>query len=287
MQVVRSRYFVPCVLFLVLVNQVVKAQEEPLCVENSPERRGGVGCSIVEKKPLPADFKEPAFWHIDRFDSGDRAQAGVGPPSIAFDAHGSWWLMSVGPESQDHHGGQHVAQVKLLPLPQASSYSMLVISAYIPPGLTSRVHMHSGVEAFYTVDGAQCLETKDRTFKMSKGDTLVVPTGVTMRLVASGTTPRRAFAVIVYDSAKPPTTRMPMERHLNSCRARIDQSCLEGSTLPVAVCSLRDYAYEWGDDSIHFETRKLAKYPSVPGPIHNATAPSLSPCFRSFTTSTG
>jgi quercetin dioxygenase-like cupin family protein len=39
---------------------------------------------------------------------------------------------------------------------------------------------------------------------MKKGDTLVVPTGVTMRLVATGTEARRAFAVIIYDSSKPP-----------------------------------------------------------------------------------
>ena len=190
-----------------------------MCVENSPERRGEIGCSIVEKKPLPATLTEPAFWHIDQFDSAKTAQAGVGPSSIAFEAHGAWWLMSVGPESNDHHGGKHVAQVKLSPLPKAAAYSMLVISAYIPAGMTSRVHFHSGVEAFYTVDGEQCLETKDRAFPMNKGDTLVVPTGVTMRLVATGTQPRRAFAVIVYDSSMPPVTRLPMEAasQLMSC----------------------------------------------------------------------
>jgi hypothetical protein len=41
------------------------------------------------------------------------------------------------------------------------------------------------------------------------------------------------------------------------------------------------------DGASHFKSRRLAKYASVPGPIHNATAPSLSPCFRSFTISTG
>ena len=85
--------------------------------------------------------------------------------------------------------------------------------------MTSRVHFHSGVEAFYTVDGEQCLETAKQAFKLHKGDSLAVPTGVTMRLVATGTKPRRALAVIVYDSSKPPTTRMPMERasELVSC----------------------------------------------------------------------
>ena len=84
--------------------------------------------------------------------------------------------------------------------------------------MTSRVHLHS-VEAFDTVDGEQCLETAERAFKMRKGDTLVVPTGVNMRLVANGTKPRRAFAVIVFDASKPPTTRMPIEKaaELVSC----------------------------------------------------------------------
>ena len=88
-----------------------------------------------------------------------------------------------------------MAQVNLSPLPKADAYSMLVISAYIPAGMTSRVHFHSGVEAFYTVDREQCLETKDKAFLMKKGDTK----------------PRRAFAVNVYDSSKPPVTRLPME----------------------------------------------------------------------------
>jgi quercetin dioxygenase-like cupin family protein len=46
--------------------------------------------------------------------------------------------------------------------------------------------------------------TKEKAYRMKKGDTLVVPTGVTMRLVATGTEARRAFAVIIYDSSKPP-----------------------------------------------------------------------------------
>jgi quercetin dioxygenase-like cupin family protein len=54
---------------------------------------------------------------------------------------------------------------------------MLVISAYIPSGMTSRVHFHSGVEAFYVVDGEQCLETPEHAFPMKKGETLVVPAG--------------------------------------------------------------------------------------------------------------
>jgi hypothetical protein len=124
-------------------------REEPLCVENSPERRGEFGCSIVGIKDLPIDLRAPVFWHIDRFEKGERARAAIGPSSMAFEAHGSWWLMSVGPQAESQNDAEHVANVNLGALPEAARYSMLVISAYIPSGMTSRVHLHSGVEAFY------------------------------------------------------------------------------------------------------------------------------------------
>jgi quercetin dioxygenase-like cupin family protein len=203
---------------VLLLIRTAHAQLEPACVENSPERRGEIGCSLVEDKPLPATLKEPLFWHIDRFDSGERARAAVRPASIAFEAHGTWWLLTIEATVDDHHGGRHVTQVKLPPLPPAPKYSMLAMSAYIESGLTSRVHHHSGVEAFYVVDGEQCLETPTRAFKMLKGGTLAVPAGVTMRLVATGSTPRRALAVIVYDSAQPPPTRMKTGPQLVSCK---------------------------------------------------------------------
>lgn len=212
-----ERCLVGAIALLLLTIKTAAAQLEPACAENSPERRGEIGCSIVEIKPLPETLKEPLFWHIDRFDSGESARAAVGPASIALEAHGAWWLLTIESGIDDHHGGQHVTQVALPPLPPAPRYSMLVISAYITPGLTSRLHVHSGVEAFYVVDGEQCLETETRIYRMNKGETAVVPGGVTMRLVATGSRPRRALAVIVYDAALPPTTRMETGPQLVRC----------------------------------------------------------------------
>jgi quercetin dioxygenase-like cupin family protein len=204
----------------ILMAKTASAQLEPACVTNSPERRGEIGCSLVENKPLPATLREPLFWHIDRFDSGESALREGGPASVAFEAHGTWWLMTIESGIDDHHGGQHVTHVALPALPPAPKYSMLVMSAYIPSGLTSRIHTHSGVEGFYVVDGQQCLETPTRIYEMPKGGSLVIPAGVTMRLVATGTKPRRALAVIVYDSSQPPTTRMEMDPlpKLASCK---------------------------------------------------------------------
>lgn len=204
--------------FAIFAIQTASAELEPKCVENSPERHGGLGCSYVENKALKGPFREPLYWHIDRFDDGQKARAAVGPDSVAFEGQGAWWLLSVESTVNDHHGGTHVNQVLLPPLPSASKYSMLVISSYISPGLTSRVHHHSGVEAFYVVDGEQCLETPTQAYPMKTGDVLVLPTGVTMQMVVTGTAPRRAIAVVIYDGAQPPTTPTENAPPLVACK---------------------------------------------------------------------
>jgi quercetin dioxygenase-like cupin family protein len=214
----KLRCVLEAVVILIMVARSASAQFEPSCIENSPERRGEIGCSLVETKPLPDNLKEPLFWHIDRFESGGPARAAAGLASVALETHGTWWLLTIESEVEHHHGGQHVTHAGLPPLPPAAKYSMLVMSAYIPSGLTSRVHLHSGVEGFFVVDGEQCLETEDRAHIMRKGDTLMMPAGVTMRLVATGSTPRRALAVIVFDAAQPPTTRTDSGPTLVSCK---------------------------------------------------------------------
>ncbi len=214
----RLQWPVLAITFAIFAIQTASAELEPKCVENSPERRGGIGCSYVENKALSGQLREPLYWHIDRFDDGEKARAEVGPDSVAFEGHGAWWLLSVESTINDHHGGKHVNQILLPPLPPASKYSMLVISSNIPVGLTSRVHHHSGVEAFYVVDGEQCLETPTRAYPMKKGDVLVLPTGVTMQMVVTGAAPRRAIAVVIYDAAQPSTTPTENAPPLVSCK---------------------------------------------------------------------
>jgi len=193
---------------IVLKANVAEAQLMSTCAENSPERRGELGCSIVESKLLPADLKEPLFWHIDRLDSLERARAAVNPVSVAFEAAGTAWLMTIEARTSNHHGGTHVTQVGPLPLPKAPRYSMVVQSAVFAPGMYSLAHHHSGVEAVYVLDGEACYETPARGFALRKGETLALPAGTEMRAVVSGSTRRHVLAVIVHDAAQPATMRM-------------------------------------------------------------------------------
>ena len=195
-------------LLSLLRANMVSAQLASTCVENSPERRGELGCSIIENKLLPGGLKEPLFWHIDRFDSQERARTAVGPASVAFEADGTSWLVTIESQTADHHGGRHVAQVGPLPLPRAPKYAMQVLSAAFTPGMYSLVHHHSGVEAIYVIKGEACYETPARAFKLRKGETLAMAGGTPMRAVVTGSTLRYVLSVIVYDAAQPPTMRM-------------------------------------------------------------------------------
>ena len=196
------------IVLSILTTNTVSAQLMSTCVPDSPERRGEIGCSIIQSKALREGLTEPVFWHIDRFDSPERARAAAGPASIAFDAAGTWWLMTIERETTDHHGGQHVTRVGPLQLPRATRYAMVVQSALFLPGMYSLPHHHPGVEAIYVLEGEACYETPTRAAKLRKGETLALPGGTPMRAVVTGTTRRHVLAVIVHDAAQPATMRM-------------------------------------------------------------------------------
>jgi quercetin dioxygenase-like cupin family protein len=195
-------------LLLILATITPSAQLMSTCVPDSPERRGEIGCSILPSKTLPEGLTEPVFWHIDRFDSSERARAAAGPASIAFDAAAVWWLMTIERETTDHHGGQHVIHVGPLPLPRAPRYAMVVQSTVFLPGMYSLPHHHPGVEAVYVLEGEACYETPTRAAKLRKGETLTLPGDTPMRAAVTGTSRRHVLAVIVHDAAQPATMRM-------------------------------------------------------------------------------
>jgi quercetin dioxygenase-like cupin family protein len=194
--------------FWIFTANIATAQLMSRCTENSPERKGKDGCSIVEKKVLPEGLKGPVYWHIDRFDSAESARAAVGPTSVALVAAGNWWLLTIEPKTSDHHGGRHVTQVGPLHLPPASRYAMQVQSSLFSPGMYSLPHHHSGVEAVYVVEGEACFETPTRAAKLRKGETVALAGGTPMRAVVTGSARRHLLAVIVHDAAQLPTTAM-------------------------------------------------------------------------------
>src|SRR5687767_213864 len=109
------------ILVILVVCTFAGAQERaPVkCFEDSPERRGEEGCTILASRPMVGPVAGPLYWHIDRFDSLDAAKKAAGPNGVATEAHGGVWLMTVEGKSNDHHGGRHVEWIGPLILPTA------------------------------------------------------------------------------------------------------------------------------------------------------------------------
>ena len=173
------------------------------CTTDSPERRGEPGCTIVSDKILLAPLLAPVLWHIDEFPTLADAQRVETPRSLAIVAHGSAWLYSVEGDTTNHHGGKHRAVVGPIPIRPDQLYSMMAMSAYFLPGQYSVVHTHPGPEAWWVLEGEQCLQTTRTTIRARAGQGAIIAEGDTMRMVGTGTGPRRALVLILHDADKP------------------------------------------------------------------------------------
>jgi quercetin dioxygenase-like cupin family protein len=186
----------------VLLAQPIAAQLVR-CTPDSPERRGEPGCTIVTDKRMPATLPTPVLWHIDEFPSIAEAQRAETAMSVAFVAFGSAWLYSIGLDTANHHGGRHHAVVGPIPIGVNRVYSMMVMVAYFLPGQFSVVHTHPGPEAWWVLEGEQCLQTTRNAIRARARQSAIVAEGDTMRMVGTGTGPRRALVLILHDSDKP------------------------------------------------------------------------------------
>jgi quercetin dioxygenase-like cupin family protein len=210
------RQLLPAIAFVTVWPAVAPAQLIR-CIADSPERRGEPGCAIVSDKRLSGPLLAPVLWHIDEFPTLADAQRVETPRSLAIVAHGSAWLYSLEADTTNHHGGKHRAVVGPIPVRPNQLYSMMAMSAYFTPGQYSVVHTHPGPEAWWVLEGEQCLQTTRTTIRARAGQGAIVAEGDTMRMVGTGTGPRRALVLILHDADKPGGLTIENEPALRSC----------------------------------------------------------------------
>lgn len=179
-----------------------------ICIPRSQRRGQDVGCFIVSEQRLGVLGPAPIFWHISRFSSKGQADIarGTDTSSTIIDAFGATWLLTIADRSWRPAAGTPVAIIGPLPIRPGVAYSALYMEATMRPGMKSKVHRHSGPEAWYTLQGETCLETPQGTqVGRAGGPPVVVPTGLPMELTATGTAERRSFVLILHDATQPPT----------------------------------------------------------------------------------
>jgi quercetin dioxygenase-like cupin family protein len=184
-----------------------KAAQERLgevaCV-NVPRgtKRPEFGCFNIAKVSGLHFSQASVYWHLHVFPNRKAAEAARSATGIVVEEDGRVWLSEFGPRDTATRSERAIAIVGPLELPLAKSYSAVLSYAVMRPGDSSRVHTHPGPEAWYVLAGEQCLETPTGAHRTEAGGTMMVGPDIPMELNVTGVKLRRAFALVIHDSAQ-------------------------------------------------------------------------------------
>jgi hypothetical protein len=183
-------------------------QELTKCVPVS-ERTKEIGCWVLANHSIGQLSKTPVYWYLDSYERRAAAESDKGARGTVLESFGKTWLMTIDelgrkPPSQ----GKRVAAIGPLAISAGEHHSVQYMEAIFTPGMMAPAHLHGGPEAWYTLAGETCLETSDGNVQVGKagGPAVVVPTGLSMHLTATGKEQRKALVLILYESSKPVTT---------------------------------------------------------------------------------
>ena len=176
---------------------------EVACVDVPPgEKRPEFGCFNVGTAKGIHFSNDSVYWHLRAFPSRQAADAARSATGIVVEEGGRVWLSEFGSRNSPPRAGEAVAVVGPLQLPEATTYDVVLSYAVMRPGDNSRVHTHPGPEGWYVLAGEQCLETPAGVSRVGGGETMTVEPNVPMELTVTGTKLRRAFALVIHDSAQ-------------------------------------------------------------------------------------
>jgi quercetin dioxygenase-like cupin family protein len=174
------------------------------CVPVAERAGRELGCFIVGSVPLGRLDGMSYYWYIDRFDSKAAAQKLQSSRGAVIEAAGRVWLFTIGHEGWQPAGGKRVAAVGPLEISKTAEYTAMYMEAAFMPGMQSRVHRHPGPEAWYVLEGEQCLEIPSGTIRARAGESAVVPAGPPMQMSGTGSGRRTALVLILHDSSQEP-----------------------------------------------------------------------------------
>lgn len=165
-----------------------------LCSAPVPADSETAGCYLTGKIDLP-DAPRTLSWHVVEYPSAAAAakEAGQHRRAAVAEAHGRHWLYVLGDPEEAINGGIPRAVIGPLHLPAGPATAHFSESIF-PPGMQTRVHAHPGPEAFYVVEGEQCMETPDDRRIVPAGGTYIVERGVHVQAAPGG---RRNLVLIV------------------------------------------------------------------------------------------
>jgi hypothetical protein len=195
------------------------------CAPDADEQPGPA--CLVAHQHLGALSGTSVYWQLHTFPDLAAALREQRANAVVIVAFGRVWLFTVGTKGAWAAHGTHVAEVGPIPVDTVSSYDAEFLKSTFSRGMQAPIHVHSGPEAFYAVDGDTCLETPDGVkWGQGAGNSMVVRQGPPMLLMAPGPEPRKGFAMVLHDSSLSPTTLVTHWTPKGLCHAKA--SVMEG-----------------------------------------------------------
>ena len=209
---------------LAVSSTVLHAQTDGTCIPVAERAGREFGCFITAREELGRLPASPAlYWHLDTYPTRAAAERARAKRSTVVESLGRTWLFTIAPKGwrpPRARRGERVARIGPLPLVVADSFAAVYMEAVFKPGMSSVVHRHPGAEAWYTLEGSQCVETPAGKLTQRANERgMIVPGGPPMRLTGTGTGPRRSVVLILQDATKPRSTHAPDWTPRNLCGA--------------------------------------------------------------------
>lgn len=191
-------------LFSMLLLATVLQTDVPpvpgLCSAPVPDNREMPGCYQTSELDL-AGAPASLYWHLREYPTLAAADAEAFKHrwSAVAAAHTRYWLYILAGDAEVANGGVERAVIGPLTLPIGPAVAHFS-EAIFPPGMRTRVHSHPGPEAFYIVEGEQCMETPSDKRKIGAGGTYIVPSGAHLQSAPHG---RRNLVLIIAPKGVP------------------------------------------------------------------------------------
>jgi quercetin dioxygenase-like cupin family protein len=180
------------------------AQTGGTCIPASERAGREFGCFIVARQILLQLPNAPLYWHIDAFPNRKAAEVEKGPRSTVVESLGRTWLFTIAEAEWHASSGEIVAKIGPIPMVEADQYAAVYMEGVFEPGMASEVHRHPGAELWYTLEGEMCVETPEgKQVERPGGSNVIVPAGLPMELIGTGTSTRRSLVLILQDASKP------------------------------------------------------------------------------------
>ena len=171
------------------------------CSAPAAENQDQPGCYLSAELQL-ASAPPSLYWHIHEASdlATATAEARRHPWSRVIRSHSRDWLYVLSESSARIDFGIHKSTIGPLALPAGRPTTIRFIESVFPPGMQTRVHAHPGVEAFYVVEGEQCMETPSERIRIPAGGSFIVPGGPHVQTSPKG---RRNLAMLAVPERAP------------------------------------------------------------------------------------